>query len=341
VDASTGAGIWALRPQVTASDLALAADPISSDFVVCGVASSTPALGLAPTATSADDGDIVVARLKGASGAVVWGRQIAASGVQSCDGVAIDKTGHVYLAGTTPVPVSGNSDGGVQAALDFGSGVQLSLPVQKKSARTVWIAKLDLATGNALSAVSFASPQGGAQSVQHIGCDSSGDLLFAGGVQTAALVGSTSITAGTTQSALIAKLNPDLQPDWIQVLTGGGRTLATQIAEEPAGTLMLAGIYTHSLALDGGSIAMGGTNTSSAFVARLDAATGRVVTARGLGTPGSADQWIFGMQASSSGATRGAIWLAGVFTGTLQSGPPAVSISTPSGLTGFLVRLAP
>jgi hypothetical protein len=340
VDASTGAGLWALRPQITASDLAIAVDPVSSDFVVCGVAGNAPALGLAPSSSTPDDGDIVVARIAATTGAVVWGRQISASGTQSCDRVAIDKSGHVYLAGLTPAP-SGSPDGGAQTAIDFGSGVQIALPPQTSSSRAAWIAKLDIANGNALAATTFGTTRG-AQTIQHITCDSSGNLIVAAGVQSAAQVGDTAVTiAGSTQAALVVKLSPELKPAWVRSFVGGGRTLATAIAQEPSGTLVIAGIYTRTLALDGISLGLGTDGTTSAFIARIDAGTGSVLAARGLGTPNSTQQWAYGVEVTQSGPEAGAVWLAGVFAGVLQPGPPAAPISFPTGTTGFILKLAP
>ena len=340
VDAATGAGLWALRPQTSASDLVLAADPVTADFVVCGAASNRPALGLAAAAVGGDEGDIVVARLDAKTGTAVWGRQLAAPGPQTCDGVAIDGAGHVFLAGTMASPASAPVDGGAPWAIDFGSGVQLELPAQPGSSPVIWLAKLDVATGKALTAVSFGNAMAGPQSAQQLACDAAGNLLFVGSFQVSAQVGTTTVTAHGTQDALVAKLDPQLAPLWVRSWSGGGATLATLVADEPSGTLLVAGSYTHSLVFDGITLALGKKAATSAFVSRLDAGTGVVRSARGYGGPGGS-QSAYGVQLSQSASDLGAIWLAGVFTGTLQLGPPAASIATAVAQTGFLARIAP
>jgi hypothetical protein len=340
VDVSTGAGLWAVRPQISGSDLVLAADPLTSDFVVCGSASNRPALGLAASASGGDDGDIVVARLDAATGSPVWGRQIVVPGLQTCDSVAVDGTGHVFLTGTMASAWSGSDDGGAQSLLDFGSGVQLQLPIQHGSTSVIWIAKLDVTTGNAITATSFGAPQGGSQSAQMIACDTAGNVLLVGGIKQAAQVGSTTISGTAIQSGLVVKLDSQLKPLWFHGWAGEGATLPTLIAEEPAGTLMVAGTYSHLLVLDGISLAIGKKGTTSSFVARLDSASGSVLSARGHGGPGAA-QYDYGLAVTQSGSDTGAIWLAGVFTGTLQLGPPAVAIAASVGQTGFLGKIAP
>jgi hypothetical protein len=341
VDVATGAGLWALRPQISGSDLALAADPVTSDFVVCGMASNRPALGLATSAVGGDEGDIVVARLDATTGVPVWARQIAAPGAQTCDSVAIDGAGHVYLTGTMAPPSSGPADGGAPWVIDFGSGVELELPSQPGSDRVIWLAKLEVAGGKAITAASFGNAQAGPQTAQWLACDATDNLLFVGGFRVSAQVGPTTVVTDATQdAALVVKLDPQLAPLWFRDWSGEGATFATLIADEPAGTLVVAGTYKHSLVLDGTALAPGKKAATSGFVSRLDAATGRVLSARGYGDPGSSLQAVYGLQVTHSGSDLGAIWLAGVFTGTLQLGPPAASIAS-TVETGFLGRIAP
>jgi hypothetical protein len=338
VDASTGAGLWVLRPQIRANVMAVAADPTSSDFFVCGSAASLPASGLVPAAGATDDGDIVVARLDAKTGVPVWGRQIAALGRQTCRSIAADASGHVVLAGELvslrPLPDAGSP------AVDFASGVQIPLPVAPAngSAQVIWVALLDAATGDAIRATSFAAPLGGRQVVQQVACDEAGNIVVVGGMTNVALVGTKTLTTAGAQDALAVKLDGQLLPLWARIWGSPDAELATAVAAGPANTILLAGSYTHSLDLDGISLPLGSVGASG-FLARVDASNGTITSARGYGAAG-ASQAIYGVLAPGAGQTAG-VWVAGTFTGLLQMGPPAALLSKSGDSVGFLARIAP
>jgi len=336
----TGAGLWALQPQMTSSGLALAADPTSGDFVVCGAASDRGAVGLVPLAGNPDQGDIVVARLNPGTGVPRWGRQITAPGKQTCDSVAVDMNGNVFLAGTMVSLKPGENDGGAASDVDLGFGVHLDLPVAPAAAPVtmIWAAKLEGGTGNTLKAIRFGAPNGGTQSVRQIACDAAGALLIAGGLENSAEVGPFTLTTGDQTDALLVKLDSQMDPSWARNWGGTGVTVATLVAPEPAGSLVVAGNYGGVLDLDG--IALGQTSAiSAAFVMRVDRSSGAVLAARGYAGPG-ASQSSYDLQVMGAGSDQGAIWLAGMFTQTLQMGPPAASVTATVADTAFLGRIA-
>lgn len=350
LDARTGEGLWAIRPLINGKGLSVATDPTSGDFLVCGTAIGRAPTGLVPLAPATSEnepGDIVVARLDASKGTVVWGRQIVAPGAQTCDGVAVDGAGHVFLAGTLTSPTSVDSaDAGASANVDLGSGIVLQSPpkpsggVGSASASVIWLATLDVTDGKALNAVRFGEM--GTHVVKHVLADSSGHVMVAGGFRTRLVVGASDLSSGTMQSAFVAKLDGKLTPIWARSWSGAGAAFVSQLANEPGGTVMMTGKYTTSLDCDGVKIAPD-WSSGAGFVARLDATNGKVLSARGYGAPG-AGQDSTGLQVVAAGDNAGTIWYAGVFTGTLQLGPPAESLvrgQTVVSQPAFIGRLAP
>ena len=79
------------------------------------------------------------------------------------------------------------------------------------------------------------------------------------------------------------------------------------------------------------------------FVARLDGDTGKVLSARGYGSPGI-NQDSTGLQILAAPHPSAGIWYAGGFSGSLQLGPPAATLirnDAAQSLIGFVGKLAP
>ena len=347
---SSGAGLWAIRPQMNASPLAIAADPTTGDFVVCGSASDHPAIGLSPPVdggtavfdTPVDDGDIVVARLDRITGKPIWGRQISAPGTQTCDSVVADSSSRVFLAGGMS-SLSGDSDGGSPAdGVDFGAGFQLALP-QTRATIVIWVAKLDGATGSALAASSLGAASEGQQETHQITLDNETpqNLWLAGGLTGTGYVGSRTLNSAGARDALLVKFDAELHPVWGDRWGSVGGEFATAVAAEPSGTLVVAGSYADGppAGLVMGGISLPPTNLPGAFLARIDQ-SGKLLLARGYGGP-NAGQSPFGVVTITAGSDVGMIWLAGVFTGKLQLGRPADLLSTDAVDTAFLARIEP
>ncbi|HEX7597209.1 MAG TPA: hypothetical protein VF518_03280, partial [Polyangia bacterium] len=336
VDANTGAGLWALQPHINGSSLGLAADPLTNDFVVCGTEVDLAATGLAPKADPADSaGDIVVARLDASTGKVKWGRQIAAAGAQTCDSVAIDSSGQVFLAGTVTGPKYVPDGGTTQNSFDLGSGISIALP--SANSTVIWIAALDGATGSAKKALRFDAPNAGKQEIRQITTDAAGHLLLVGDVSKTARMGTRSLTATALKDILVVKLDPQLEVQWADNWGDSKNNFGMAVAADPAGLVVVAGEYLGPLHLDGTALARGGA-ISSGFVARLDGSTGKVLSARGYASPG-ATQTVRGLQVVGSGQEAGMVWLAGNFTGLLQLGPPVDPLSNTVAV-GFLSKVA-
>ena len=350
---ASGAGLWATRPQ-TKQDLAIAADPSTGDFVVCGRASDDPAIGLqppadggaAPFATMVDSGDIVVARLDRNTGEAIWGRQISAPGKQTCDSGVVDASGSVFLAGAMESLPTDSDGGNAASSVDFGSGFQIALPQAPASAANttivIWVAKLDGATGHALAATSLGAASEGRQEVHQITLDNQSpqSLWLAGGLIGTGYVGSRTLNSAGARDALLVKFDADLRPVWGDRWGGTGAEVATAVTIEPAGTLLVAGLY-----VDGppAGLVMGGISLPPAairgvFLARIDQ-SGNILLARGYGASG-ASQNPFGVVTMTAGPDLGAVWLAGTLTGSLQMGPPADLLSA-NAETAFLARIAP
>jgi hypothetical protein len=351
VDAATGAGLWALRPEMRAPELAVDSDPKSGDFIVCGTVTKVAALGLVPDAVAADaDGDIVVARLDARTGARRWGKQIPAPARQSCDAIAVDGAGHVYLGGTTSsvggstsrtIDASASIDAGGGPFADFGGGVGFDLPVLSgvDSVTVGWLVKLDVETGKALDAIRFGAPgNNGAQSIRQLACDNAGDVIVAGGFRNQAAIGTTSLAGGNTESAWVVKLSSGFAPVWARSWGAVNDVEASSLALESEGTILVVGGYTWELTLDNIALAKGRQNDKSSFIARL-AADGRILSARGYGSPGGAES-VWGLGVVGGGPQKGLIVLSGESTGSLQLGPPAPGVDNSGGPSIFLGQVA-
>jgi hypothetical protein len=137
-------------------------------------------------------GTVFVAKLN-AAGTGVWSKAFPTSSVANCPALAVDVFGNVALGGDTT------------EAIDFGGG---PLP-QTSGASNIFIAKLD-GTGEHLWSKGWAAGGGGTGGTADLAFDSSGNLLFAGGLHqsTIDLGGGPLASIGTGNFALLAKFAP-------------------------------------------------------------------------------------------------------------------------------------
>ena len=243
------------------------------------------------------------------------------------------------MAGTTASVRKTAVDAGSAGFMDWGSGVQVSTPISPSggSSIVIWVASLDVATGTALAATRFGAPSGGVQTVRQVACDAAGNLLLAGAFKGVATVGDSKLSAGSVQNALLVKLDAQLAPRWVRNWVGAGDSVLGLVAVESTGSLLVAGSYIRGLSVDKIALALGQGSLTSAFVARVDSTSGAVVAARGYGIPGGS-QSLFGLRGTP--LSDGPTWMAGMFTQTLQLGPPAADLSAAAD-TVFLGLIAP
>jgi len=123
---TNGVGIWAKQfggPGID-RDPRLAIDG-DGDVYVGGAFSDAVAFGTT-TLTSAGGSDIFVAKLNGRDGSVIWAISLGSTTDDSVSGIAVDKAGHVTIAGSLTGPIDGGtSDGGFDglvASFDAATG---------------------------------------------------------------------------------------------------------------------------------------------------------------------------------------------------------------------------
>jgi hypothetical protein len=211
LQAADGAGLWAISANLSAASgssgafKAIAANPNFDDFVICGKANiAATDLNVSGKTQLASGGgyDIVVAKIKGSDGSILWSRQIGATGDQSCTAAAIDDSGNVLIAGS------------YYGTLDFGSGA--FSPAAAAGNLIPWVAKLSGVDGTTMAVMNATPGATGFTKapVYSIDTDSAGNVVIAGGFTNALTFGSTTVTSAGFYDAFVAKLGSTLTPSW-------------------------------------------------------------------------------------------------------------------------------
>ena len=252
VQAADGTGLWgisvALMDATTQISTlptlaAIAANPNYDDFVVCGSASiaatdlNPPSPQPALAAGGSDDYDIVVAKIKGSDGSVVWARQIGGSGNQVCTAAAINDSGDVLIAGT------------YSGQLDFGSGA--FNPAPAANVQLPWVAKLGGADGSTKAAINGKPGATGAMltGITAIDTDSSGNVAISGYFRRALTLGTTTLTSASaaTYDALAVKFSPSLDLVWAKNWGDTDTQSAMAIAFDSSGNITLVGRFNSTI----------------------------------------------------------------------------------------------
>ena len=286
VQAADGSGLWGISANLKVDQnsnailSAIAANPGFDDFVVCGW-TNIAATDLVAGAVSGGGGDIVVAKIKGSDGTILWSRQIGGTGEQNCTAAAIDDSGNVVIAGN----YNGQFDLGT-GALSPAPAASISLP---------WIAKLNGSDGTTL-AVTNASPAPTGRTsgyVYSVDTDSAGNVAIAGSFTNAITFGTTTLTSVGLADAYVAKFAPSLTLAWAKNWGDAKNQWAYSVAFDSNGGLTVVGNFLNTInigpagaTLTASSDAVLGSGTDI-FIARLDGATGSSLCALSYGDPSS------------------------------------------------------
>jgi len=351
---SNGGGLWAKALDTQGGQLnTVAGNPAQDAFVVCGYTTGA-VTDLDPKATANSDGknDALVAKINSATGAVLWGRQLGGAGAQMCQAAAMDAAGNVFLAG--------NFNG----TLDLGSGALSPAPAATSTARAIWAAKLDGATGATIVAKSWGNDL--KQQVTALATDAAGNLGMVGAMKGVLTVGAYTMTgagygAGVDGGAAprsntdgyAVKLDGSLTPLWAHNWGDTWDQDGQALAFDSHGNMIVAGALVGTADFGGGvslTAATGpdvtGDPLPDAYWAELKGDTGvgvcghrygddfnqvadRVVVSKGAG---GADSIIV------AGHFNGILDF-GLSTGQLIASIPGTSSSTDP--TSFLVGIAP
>jgi len=318
LQAADGTALWATSANLAAASgssagfKAIAANPNFDDFVVCGkanlAATDLNAIGKPPLVAAGDGKyDIIVAKIKGIDGSIVWSRQIGGTGDQACTAAAVDDNGNALIAGT------------YYGTLDFGSGAFSPAPASGN--QIPWVAKLSGTDGSTVAAMSPTGPATGSSlsSVYSIDTDSSGNVVIAGGFRNALTFGTTpTLTSAGIYDAFVVKLGSTLAPAWAK---RWGDATHSQYAEAAAfdssGNLTVVGTFVGTIEIGAGgellTSASDATGTNDdIFLARLAGSTGASACAVRYGDPASQEAYNIVVPRWSTSANKDVTFVSGL-----------------------------
>jgi hypothetical protein len=313
LQATDGTGLWAISANLNA-DLGssaylsnIAANPNFDDFVVCGSA-NIAALELVASPTYGGGYDIVVAKVKGSDGTIVWSRQIGGTGNQTCTAATIDDSGNILIAG--------NYNG----VLDFGSGAFNPSPAA--NIYLPWVAKLSGSDGSTLAATNaLPAPTNSTRGkVYSLDTDSAGNVAIAGYFTNAITFGTTTLTSAGAEDAFAAKFSPALTLTWAKNWGDAKSQHAYSAAFDSSGNLTLVGDFLSTINIgSSGAILTASSDAvlgsaSDIFVARLEGSTGNSQCALSFGDPLSQSAYNAFVPRLATGATKDALFVSGGLT---------------------------
>jgi hypothetical protein len=354
---STGAYVTPKKAHMvdvgTGALLSIASNPNVNAFAICGKTSikvtnwsdSGATKGVifpVNTATAGGGMDVLVFKVDGTSGAVIWGKQFGGNADQVCESVAVDNNGDVIIAGSYTGTM----------VLNAGPPV-VQLPVQTDTALgLLYVVKLASSNGAVAAYNTW-----GTAGVTHpygltvdgtTGSTAAGNVIVAGSISANVNFAG---TAGTVTSlgltdAFVAKLNPTLTAIWAKSYGDSGNDQAINtVAAASDGTVYIAGPFAGSMGELG--IASSSTTSTDGFTARLNGTTGAMTCANVYGDPiGSQSVTTITVARTAAGALADAVMIGGAFTGEMNFGPlspviPALDLNTgsPSLSASYMVRL--
>ena len=238
--------------------------------------------------------DIVVAVIDASTGDVIWGSQFGGVGDQSCEAVAMDSDGNVFIAGM------------YNGSLDFGNGRALPTSKVAPNLHIMYVAKLDTAgTVQAASSWHANPPAAGnsasnfAEYIHTVAVDTTGNLILAGDLERhplpdfgASIGVLESNPAGT--DGFVAKLNSSLTPQWARSF--GGDTASSSVVEQhhvnavgvtSSGAVVIGGNFIGSIT-GLGNVLSGDVLYPLAFTAQLSGTSGTPLCAQRYGSVGLA-----------------------------------------------------
>ena len=288
----TGACMWSQgfggsMAQVTSMTLDAA-----GDVFVAGSFQGSIDFG-ATTLTSAGMGNMFVVKLD-PSGAPTWSKGFG-NGQSQVASVAVDAEGNVVMIGN------------FQGSLDFGGNTTV---LEAGTGYALFVAKLD-PTGNPIWSKGFANV--GAASVA---VDAMGDAVVTGEFTDSFDFGGCTLTTTAPNNGFVAKLDPSGACAWNKVL---GTALATAVAVDADGKVIVTGAFTGSMNL-GGSTFTSTPGMANMFVAELD--------------PGGTHLWSKGFPGGEASPlsvavdASGDVFVTGALAGTVDFGGPTPLTST-------------
>jgi hypothetical protein len=213
--------------------------------------------------------------------------------------------------------------GGIVLAGYFGSSVTLGSTLYAQGAFDYFLVKID-ATGEPLWAKRFGSADNDSATFPiQVAVTKDGQIALAGAVDGQIDFGGGPLLAGPKQhdyDVFVARFDDQGNHLWSSRFGSSPRPqIATQVAIDQAGDVVLAGWFQGSLDFGGGPLSSGLDTTQNAFVAKLAGGSGAYVWSKALDSMQSTDV------GSMAVGPSGDIAVAGNLDGSLDLGGPVLS----------------
>lgn len=297
-----GNAVWSLTAQGISSGSAVAADADGNVFVAGGF-SETMELGGA-SLSSTGGSDIFLAKLD-PGGALVWSKRFGGASAEWVSEMVVDPAGNLVVIG------------GFFGSTDVGGGTMAAV-----GETDVFVLKLD-SSGNHLFSKSF-----GSADFDHgigVAAGPGGEIALAGSFDGAIDLGGGALS-GSDEDAFVAMLGPTGDHLWSRRFGGAGYDLAKGVGFDPAGNVVVAGLFSNEIDLGGGPLVAEGIH--EIFVAKLDPA-GQHVWSRRFGGPESASH---AARLAVDGAGNAVAF--GFFNGTITVGSTELTAAGTVGASG-------
>lgn len=277
------------------------------DVILGGVFSGSFELGAA-TLVSKGAYDNFLAKLDG-DGGYLWAEGFGSADHQYADHTVVDSDDNLLQAGH------------FAGQLDYGGGPMFA------AANDVFVAKLD-GDGGFLWNQRFGD--GGDQRIEALAVDATGRVLVGGRFDGILDLGGGPLAPVGGFDAFVAVFDGDGAHAWSRRLGGPGSARVDAITADPAGNVIVGGIFNQTIDLGGGPVAAGPDTT--AFLAKYDPA-GQYLHSVILAGDGG-NQWIYAVAADSAGH----IVVLGTFTESITIGGEL--LISAGGNDIFLAKLA-
>lgn len=245
--------------------------------------------------------DAFVAKLS-ATGAVEWVKQFGGDDNERIVSLAVDVQGSIYAYGL------------FENKLEVGATT-----LTATGSYDLMLIKLD-ATGEPQWAQSFGGLDN--EAAGEVAVDRAGNVTFVGSYDQSIKIGSEEFTAHGTADLLVVRVGPDGKVAWTKSLGGKGEDIASAVATDAAGNLLVGGWVEHEVDLGKGPITTVGGINKDAFVMKM--------------TPAGDATWVRTLGDHDHDKTRaiavakdGDAFVAGIFRFALPVKPPIESKHAP------------
>ncbi|MBW2454311.1 MAG: hypothetical protein JRI68_07365, partial [Deltaproteobacteria bacterium] len=313
----TGTPLWSVAFLGDGDDvgLAIAVDDVG-DVFVAGELRTQLTIGNQDLTGDGSD-DVFVAKLAGATGAVLWARAFTGPSGDGVGDIAVDGQGNVVVVGT------------FRNTLTIG-GDQHSTPQLSPS---IYLARLDGATGAPQDSAAFGSTAA-QQYGNDLAVDGSGAILITGTFRGSFDFGDTTLTSAGAEDIYLAKLSGESFAEvWAQDWGASGDQSAHALAVNGQGQIWLGGEFDspfsmdlHNLPLDAGI---------DLFLAQLAGATGSPNWHLAVG--GANRQVVHGLAVGPVGE----IWACGNTQGDVDFGGGVLPYASGNGDDVFVMKRTP